>query len=41
MMNYARSTTLDAATGLGVDELDYLRRPLLLHAMYPSLEVLS
>ena len=24
MMNYARSTTLSAVAGLGVDELDYL-----------------
>lgn len=27
MMNYARSTTLKAVTGLGVDELDYLHDP--------------
>jgi uncharacterized damage-inducible protein DinB len=27
MMNYARSTTLQAVAGLGVDELDYLHDP--------------
>jgi len=27
MMNYARSTTLSAVAGLGVDELDYLHDP--------------
>jgi uncharacterized damage-inducible protein DinB len=27
MMNYVRSTTLSAVTGLGVDELDYLHDP--------------
>ncbi len=27
MMNYVRSTTLKAVTGLGVDELDYLHDP--------------
>ena len=27
MMNYARFTTLEAVTGLGVDELDYLHDP--------------
>ena len=27
MMNYTRSTTLEAVTGLGVDELDYLHDP--------------
>ena len=27
MMNYARSTTLQAVAGLGIDELDYLHDP--------------